>query len=66
MDRHHAGRRHGPGLGRVLVSTPVPPWQGYVEFVANPLPGGAAPPPAHLLQENGFDLQQEDGSLILI
>jgi hypothetical protein len=48
------------------VSTPVPPWQGYVEFVANPLPGGAAPPPAHLLQENGFDLQQEDGSLILI
>lgn len=49
------------------MTTPLPPWQGYVEFVANPRSSGGAPPiPDHLLQEDGFDLLQEDGSLILI
>jgi hypothetical protein len=48
------------------MTAPLPPWQGYVEFVANPAGGAAPPPPPHLLQENGFDLLQEDGSLILI
>jgi hypothetical protein len=49
------------------MTTPVPPWQGYVEFVANPATGGAPPPSTdHLLQEDGFALLQEDGSLILL
>jgi hypothetical protein len=48
------------------VTTPLPPWQGYVEFVANPRAEPPPPPPSHLLQEDGSDLEQEDGSLILI
>lgn len=48
------------------MTTPVPPWQGYVEFVANPQGGGGPVAPDHLLQEDGFDLLQEDGSLILL
>jgi hypothetical protein len=49
------------------MTTPVPPWQGHIEFVANGQAGAAPPPPpAHLLQENGFDLLQEDGAFILV
>ena len=49
------------------MTTPLPPWQGYVEFIANPAEGGAPPPPPdHLIQEDGFDLLQEDGALILL
>lgn len=49
------------------MTTPLPPWQGYVEFVANAAPVGPPPPaPDHLLQLDGFALTQVDGSLILI
>lgn len=47
--------------------TPVPPFLGWAEFVANPLPGGGPPPtPDHLVQLDGFAITQLDGSLILI
>lgn len=48
------------------MTTPVPPWQGYVEFVANAHATGAPPAPPHLLQEDGFALLQEDGAFILV
>ncbi len=48
------------------MTTPLPPWQGYVEFVANAHAAAAPPPPAHLLQKDGFALLQADGAFILI
>lgn len=48
------------------MTTPLPPWLGYVEFVANGSGGGPPPAPSVLLQEDGFDLLQEDGSQILL
>lgn len=66
MADHNRLKRVGSSLGHFRV-THVPPWIGAAEFVANFSPGGAPPPvPDHLLQEDGFDLLQEDGSLILL
>lgn len=48
------------------MTTPVPPWMGWVEFVAN---SGAVTPPAtnFILQETGgFFILQEDGVSKLI
>lgn len=50
---------------RVLVTAPLPPWQGYVEFVANPPPSGPVVV-SYLLQEDGFYLLQEDGSKLVL
>jgi hypothetical protein len=65
--RDHHGRAHGArGRGVQLVPILSPPFTGYAEFMVN-ASGGAPPPVAdHLLQEDGFDLLQESGDLILI
>lgn len=44
---------------------PVPPFLGYVEFVANPI-GGTPAAPTTLAQLDGFDILQLDGSSILV
>lgn len=48
------------------MTTPLPPWQGYVEFVANPANLGPPPPPSILLQDDGFTLFQDDGVSTLL
>lgn len=45
---------------------PVPPFLGWVEFVANAGGGGPPPTPNFLLQEDGFYLLQEDGSKLIV
>lgn len=47
------------------MTAPLPPWQGYVEFVANPPPSGPVVV-SYLLQEDGFYLLQEDGSKLVL